>query len=422
MLFTRNKIFSALFFSRRISNLSAIICSAFLCFFLSACAIQQKAIQPISAKPTTPQDRTISELPDFLQQELQQQSLKPRRVALLLPLSGNNQALGKSLLDAATLALFEQKRADIFLVPIDTKNNRTDAENAAKQALYSNVEMVIGPVFGQTTQEVAEILTPHIPVVSFSNDFRLTNQNLFLLGISSLSSLEQLLNYAQKQGKANFYALLPDDVFGHTAADILNSNIRAANNGNYSFSAQYYPTKSTDNSLPNLILALQNNLAAAPNKNAQALFFPEGGERLTQAEPYLRALQNNNPNLQIIGSSLWDRENLQNISTLYNAWFNAPEPANLKAFEQRFKEKFGYAPHRLSSLAYDAIALSAHLTALHPQGKITREAFFDQRGFAGTNGIFRFRPDGSNERGLTIMQSRNGNASTLQPATKRFEN
>lgn len=405
MLFTRNKNFFALIF---------------VCYFLSACAIQQKTAQPVSAKSDAQQERTISEVPDFLKQELQQQSLKPRRIALLLPLSGNNQAIGKSLLDAATLALFEQQRSDIFLVPIDTKNSSADAENAAKQAISSNVEIVIGPVFGQTTQEVAAILTPQVPVVSFSNDFRLTNQNLFLLGISSLSSLEQLLNYAQKQGKEHFFALLPDDVFGHTAADILNRNIRAANNGNYSFSAQYYPTKATESALPNSILELQNNLNSAQNKNTQALFFPEGGERLTQASPYLRELQASNPNLQIIGSSLWDRENLQNIATLDNAWFNTPEPTNLKSFEQRFKDNFGYAPHRLSSLAYDAIALSAHLTALHPQGKITREAFFDQRGFSGTNGIFRFRPDGSNERGLTIMQSRNGNSATIQPAPKRF--
>ena len=44
----------------------------------------------------------------------------------------------------------------------------------------------------------------------------------------------------------------------------------------------------------------------------------------------------------------------------------------------------------------------------------------DPEGFAGTDGIFRFLPDGTNERGLAVMEVRPNGAKVISPAPQSF--
>jgi branched-chain amino acid transport system substrate-binding protein len=41
-------------------------------------------------------------------------------------------------------------------------------------------------------------------------------------------------------------------------------------------------------------------------------------------------------------------------------------------------------------------------------------------GFNGVDGVFRFRPEGPNDRGLAVMQISAGAASVIDPAPARF--
>jgi hypothetical protein len=42
-------------------------------------------------------------------------------------------------------------------------------------------------------------------------------------------------------------------------------------------------------------------------------------------------------------------------------------------------------------------------------------------GFAGINGLFRLRPDGTNERSLAVMTIENGGFVTVDPAPQSFQ-
>jgi hypothetical protein len=41
-------------------------------------------------------------------------------------------------------------------------------------------------------------------------------------------------------------------------------------------------------------------------------------------------------------------------------------------------------------------------------------------GFKGADGLFRFRTDGQNERGLSVLQIRNGTTTVVSPAEQKF--
>ncbi len=54
------------------------------------------------------------------------------------------------------------------------------------------------------------------------------------------------------------------------------------------------------------------------------------------------------------------------------------------------------------------------------------ERFTDKRltnpsGFAGVDGIFRFRTDGTTERGIAVLEIRDGKVEVVSPAPTRFD-
>ena len=61
-------------------------------------------------------------------------------------------------------------------------------------------------------------------------------------------------------------------------------------------------------------------------------------------------------------------------------------------------------PVRTATLAYDAVALVAALSRRPRARALTSEVLLNSSGFSGIDGLFRFRPEGTNERGLAVMR------------------
>src|SRR4051812_36133710 len=96
--------------------------------------------------------------------------ISPVRVAVLLPLSGQEGTLGKQMLDAAQLAVFDFGDEGFTLLSYDT-NAVGGAVAAAQQALSDGAQLLIGPLFAAEVQQVAPVARERgIAVISFSSD------------------------------------------------------------------------------------------------------------------------------------------------------------------------------------------------------------------------------------------------------------
>ncbi len=87
----------------------------------------------------------------------------------------------------------------------------------------------------------------------------------------------------------------------------------------------------------------------------------------------------------------------------------------------KYRATFGAAPAQLASLAYDAVSLVALLAQGTPYHRFTQAALMDPNGFAGVNGIFRFNPDGTSERGLAVMEITPAGPVVVSPAPTTFQ-
>ncbi len=73
---------------------------------------------------------------------------------------------------------------------------------------------------------------------------------------------------------------------------------------------------------------------------------------------------------------------------------------------------------RTASLAYDAVALVAALVKTQGRQRFSEEVLTNSSGFTGIDGLFRFRPDGTNQRGLAVLQRDADRRSDRQPAAE----
>ena len=75
---------------------------------------------------------------------------------------------------------------------------------------------------------------------------------------------------------------------------------------------------------------------------------------------------------------------------------------------------------RPATLAYDAVSLVAALVKTQGPARFAEETLTNSSGFAGIDGVFRFRPDGTNQRGLAVMRVTTSGTQVVSPAPKAF--
>jgi branched-chain amino acid transport system substrate-binding protein len=121
--------------------------------------------------------------------------------------------------------------------------------------------------------------------------------------------------------------------------------------------------------------------------------------------------------VRYLGTALWEEPGIGREPTLVGGWFAAPEPSRRLDFERRYNATYGEIPPRLATLAYDATALAAQIAK--PEAGV--ELLGTSGGFEGLDGLFRFRPDGSAERALAVIEVTRSGFRVVDPALTRFE-
>ncbi len=337
------------------------------------------------------------------------------KVALILPLSasGNAGLAAQSMKNAAEMALVEFNSPNVLLVVKDDNGTPAGAQQAAQQAIDEGAEVILGPLFAQSVQAAAQVARPrNIPIIAFSTDASVAARGVFLLSFLPESDVNRVIGYATANGKRSFVALMPDNSYGSVVEAAFQQTV--SRRGGRVVGLERYP-------LPPDKLKLQDpaKVIAQSAAQADALFIPDGADAVPLVVQTLGA-QGLTKKVQLVGTGLWDDPRIFAEASLQGAWYAAPDSAGYAAFATRYKTKFGQEPVRTATLAYDASALIAALVKTHGGGKITDELLTNTSGFAGIDGIFRFRQDGTNERGLAVLKVTPTGGQVVSPAPKSF--
>ncbi len=354
-------------------------------------------------------------------------SLPPVKVAILLPLSGQNAKLGQSMLNAAQMALFDLGYSNFELLPKDTKGTPDGARAAAKSAMQDGSQLVLGPVFSASVKAARQVTqSSGVNMIAFSTDWTLANQRTFLIGFLPFDQVERVTRYASAKGLNRIGVLSPRDSYGNGVVSAYQSIARPVGLQ----TVRVDRMSPTGNDLTSTMRTFTSYDTRKGNANApkpfDAVLMPVGGSLARQVGSFLNHYDLPPRSVKRLGTGLMDDASLASDRTLDGTWFAAPAPKARMKFERRYHSTYFTKPIRIASLAYDATALSAILarTGIRKTGRpaFDHPSITNANGFSGVDGIFRFRPDGIVERGLAVLEFRKGNIVVIDSAPKTFQN
>ena len=354
----------------------------------------------------------------------------PIKVALLVPMSGANADLGKAMLEAAQLALFNTESERLTLVPRDTAGTAEGAAGAAKSAIAEGAQLILGPLLAAEVEAVKPIARDaKINVIAFSTATQLAGANVFLMGFQPRQEVLREVSFARDKGLSRFAVLAPNSQYGHLMADSLRDAATAS--GGSVVKVEYLDPRAADPTASvKRLLSSGGSAPPAPgissapptaaNAAFDALLLPEGGTQLKQIARQLKEAGLDPGQVRLLGSGLWDDPSIAGETALDGGWFAASPPEPRSEFESRFQATYGHPAPRLASLAFDAAALAAVLRKSSAE-PFSHEAILNPSGFTGVDGLFRFTQQGLVQRGLAVLEIAPGGKVVVSPAPRNFQ-
>ncbi|MEO1039016.1 MAG: penicillin-binding protein activator [Pseudomonadota bacterium] len=401
------------------------------------------------------------------------------RVGLLLPFSASSPAAraeAAQILRAAELSLFTRGDERVLLLPRDTAGTRAGAADAAAGLAEDGVDLIFGPLLsGAVAGASGPARRANIPVIAFSTDPDRAGDGVYLLSFPPSEEVRRITEYARQRGAERFAFVGPDSAYGRAVAAAYQDNVERLTEGlepriveieapepedapepvaadPFAPIEPVEPERIEVEVIPGLrepvfytgsvasMTQAARTLAALGVRPAdpedaralslrswepslgdpfQVLMLPEGGDQLRTLAPVMIFADIDPLIVKFVGTSLWRDADVAREPALAGGWFAGPDPETRAPFERAFEAAYGAPPSRLAGLGYDAVSLAAAVAAA--PGEPPRSVIENPDGFSGVDGLFRFREDGTLERGLAVYTIRRSGFATLEPAPTRFE-
>ncbi|MGC1270075.1 MAG: penicillin-binding protein activator [Croceibacterium sp.] len=330
------------------------------------------------------------------------------RIALLVPLSGENGAAGRAIANATTMALLDTNAQNLRITTYDTAPG---AGAAASRALAEGNKLILGPLLREEVTAVLSQARPaDVPLITFSNDTSVAAPDVFVMGHIPEQSVFRTVAWAAGKGSRRYAALVPEGDYGRRASDALSQAVGAA--GGQVVAIERYDRGNTS------IVSAAQRLKA---KGGYDTVLVSDGARLSAMAA--GALKNAGAALPaILGTELWSGESsIGTTAALRGAWFSSVSDGRYQQFVKSYQARFGEQPYRIATLGYDSVLLTLRVAReWQPGRKFPVGKMLSSDGFLGLDGPFRFRSNGVGERAMEVRQVGNGAVTVVDAAPTRF--
>jgi len=294
----------------------------------------------------------------------------------------------------------------------DDAGTAPGAQQAAQQALDEGAEIILGPLFALSVGPVGQLArSRNVPVIAFSTDANVASRGVYLLSFLPESDVERIIGYAAGQGKKSFAALVPDNAYGTVVEGAFKQSVARHNGRIVAF--EHYPLDRAQMQGP------AKTVAQAASR-ADAIFIPDGADAVPTAVQALISNGIDTKRVQLLGTGLWEDAQIFSTPALEGAWYAGPDSTGFRNFSARYRSRYGQDPVRTATLAYDAVALVAALIKTQGPKRFSEEVLTNPSGFTGIDGLFRFKPDGTSQRGLAVLKVSPTGGQVISPPPKAF--
>ena len=311
-------------------------------------------------------------------------------VAVIVPLTGADAAIGQTIANAANLALYDTGDTSIRISRYDSAG-AGGAAGAAAEAVRDGAGLILGPLLAEDVRAASPVARrAGVPVIAFSNDESVAGSGTFIMGFTPDQSIDRVVAFAKTKGMSRFGALVPSGLYGTRASQSVLSAVRRAGG-----------RMSTIETFPRSAAGAKAAASRLKSKGpVDAILIADSGPIAALVSPSLPSTS------KLLGTELWASDHaLGKTPALRGAWYAAAPDTRFAQLTTRYRARYGKSPYRLASLGYDAVLLAVRGARNWPAGKpFPVRTLVDKDGFAGVDGNFRFGGDGIADRLLEVRQ------------------
>ncbi len=378
--------------------------------------------------------KTIEELsPEPILEPITDIKNKTIKIGMMLPLTGKHYQIGNSLLNASQLALNKTQNKNIKFFVRDT-GNEDDITKNFYSLLNEDIDIILGPIFSKNILKIQPLAKDeNIQIITFSNNTEVTQNNLYIFGLTLEDEVQSILEYSTKSENKKLAAILPNNDYGKRIKNEItkfhNSNLSQLvkiimyNPSNPDFYEISKNISEYDQRKINLGLKIKEleilntesskkevkrlkNLDTFGDLPFDSLFIGvESFKQLSMISSILPYYDVDPKKIQYLGNSVWNKDSIIKEPGLNNSLFTSLDRESTANFKQEYLEIFNQKPHPIASLAYDAVGMVIGLNA--NKKPINVSSLTSKQGFRGINGKFKFYLNGNIERNPSIYRVKN---------------
>ena len=333
------------------------------------------------------------------------------KIGLLVPLTGKNSEIGRSIINSTRLAINKISNASIEIVPRDTGSDPNITLRSAKELSELGIKIIIGPVFNHDLEYLGEL--KEITFLSLTNRSGHKSKNIVNAGINATSQITAIKKFIELNRIKKTIFLIPDvDYKNEIKKAISSSKIKIFKNYTYNTD----PTKLTNQieKITNYKIRKQNlkdeilRLEKSDENNKERLIEKlEKQDTLGSVEFDSLIIADFDESLKSVTTSLlytdispkhkyfitlnqWFDKSLLNETSSQPLYFPSINKKNYEEFSSEYFKKFNHYPNQLSFLSFDLVGLVYYLI-LKNDLIIDNKIFAKKTLFKGKVGIFEIK-------------------------------
>ena len=283
-----------------------------------------------------------------------------KKIALLIPTSGQHEKIGASILKGVELAYFENSKKTFEIIVFDTNQ---DLKKTVNNIIKSSCSLVIGPVFSGEIKIVKDALkSTGIPILSFSNDVRFRMDGVWLLGQLLKDEINLITDYIIDIGFKSIAILGSNNEYGKILTKTIKKNLRES--GAIKKTLLINETELEDLNLLRSEIKyftgwkkLEDESTELPEPNFDAIILAGNKNFIIKTAPLLSYYDHGPDRTFVFGNSQMAQREIFLEPSLNGAYFSSIEYDVKNKFAVKWRENWGGEPQQLSALGYDIVKI-----------------------------------------------------------------
>ena len=330
------------------------------------------------------------------------------KIGLLVPLSGKQSDIGKSIMQSVRLAINKIDNPNIKILPKDTKNDPVKTLAAAKELEREGVKIVIGPIFNNNLIYLDEL--KEMIFLSLTNKNINNPKNVISAGINASSQIKTIMKFKEMNNINKTIFLIPNSNFQEEVEEAISQSkiklkhVHIYETNPMELTKQIEKITMYQIRKQNLIDEIKrledsneknkewkiNNLKKRDTLggiNFDSVIVSDFEEGLKSVFTSLLYTDVSPQRIYYITLNQWFDESFLKEESLQPLYFPSINKENYNEFIDNYKRIYNEYPNQLSFLSYDLMGLVYYLIYQN-EFKIDEKIFYKKNQFKGKVGIF----------------------------------